>query len=77
LSIFGGTDDRRATPAQLAAWREGARASARVRMFPGGHFYLSERRTELLADIAASLVADLAAVDQSRTTPPPLAWSKG
>jgi surfactin synthase thioesterase subunit len=53
VSVFGGSDDTRATHAQLTAWGDQARGAFRVRLFPGGHFYLNEARSQLLADIAA------------------------
>jgi surfactin synthase thioesterase subunit len=55
LSVFGGTEDSRATQAQLEAWAAAAASSFRVRMFAGDHFYLNHRRPEVLADIAATL----------------------
>jgi surfactin synthase thioesterase subunit len=65
LSVFGGTEDSRAPRAHLEAWREYAAGTFRVRMFPGDHFYLNPRRSELLMDISATLAASL----QSAGTP--------
>ena len=55
LSVFGGTEDSRASAAQLEAWRELANAGFRMRTFPGDHFYINPRRADVLADISATL----------------------
>jgi surfactin synthase thioesterase subunit len=55
LTIFGGTEDSRATRAQLEAWSVATRGAFRLRMFGGDHFYLNTRRVEVLADIAGTL----------------------
>jgi surfactin synthase thioesterase subunit len=58
LAVFGGTEDRRATRADLDAWSALAAGPFRVRMFAGDHFYLNPCRTEVLADVAATLLPD-------------------
>lgn len=60
LTVFGGTNDTRATQEQLAAWRDVATGSFRLRTFEGDHFYLTLRRQELLAEIVAALGPALA-----------------
>lgn len=55
ISVFGGSEDRHAPREQLEAWRGETSGAFRVRVFPGGHFYLDARRAELLADLAATL----------------------
>jgi surfactin synthase thioesterase subunit len=55
LSVFGGTHDKRVPPAHLQAWRSAAAGEFRVRLFEGDHFYITPRRVEVLADIAATL----------------------
>jgi medium-chain acyl-[acyl-carrier-protein] hydrolase len=55
LTVFGGTEDRRATRAELDAWSATAAGAFRVRMFPGDHFYINTRRADVLADVAATL----------------------
>jgi len=57
LSVFGGTNDSRATRAQLEAWRELADREPAVRMFEGDHFYLTGQRQALIAEIARTLIA--------------------
>jgi surfactin synthase thioesterase subunit len=55
LTVFGGADDQRATRDQLEGWRSEAGAAFRLRLFPGGHFYLTAHREQLLAEMAATL----------------------
>jgi medium-chain acyl-[acyl-carrier-protein] hydrolase len=55
ITAFGGTDDPNATREELEAWRGETRSAFRMRLFPGGHFYIDEYRPELLADLAATL----------------------
>jgi medium-chain acyl-[acyl-carrier-protein] hydrolase len=55
ITAFGGTDDPRASPAGLDAWREHARGAFACRLFPGDHFYLHPNRAELLAAIGSAL----------------------
>lgn len=55
ISAFGGADDPRASRHELASWGEETRATAGVRLFPGGHFYLQDARRELLDEIASLL----------------------
>lgn len=61
LSVFGGTEDRLTPREHLDGWRGETTGAFRVRVFPGGHFYLEARRDELLADLSATLAPMLAA----------------
>ena len=54
VCVYGGADDRRPTPAQLAGWQDVAEREVRVRVFAGDHFYLNTQRDALTADIVAS-----------------------
>jgi pyochelin biosynthetic protein PchC len=49
---YGGEDDAAITPEQMRGWAEVTRGSFRLRVFPGGHFYLRTEETRLLADLA-------------------------
>lgn len=62
LTVFGGTDDGESSDDRLEAWRSHAAGAFRLRLFPGGHFFLNEpdTRAELLADIASVLGGDRA-----------------
>lgn len=55
IAAFGGRRDADATDTDLAAWAAETTAPCVVRMFDGGHFFLRERRDELLAAVAAAL----------------------
>ena len=55
LVVFGGTEDGRATRADLEAWTTVATGGFRLRMFAGGHFFINTRRAEVLAEITATL----------------------
>ncbi len=55
ITAFGGAGDANVSREHLEAWRGETRRAFRMRIFPGGHFYLDGGRSELLADLAASL----------------------
>ena len=55
ISAFGGTEDPTVDRAQLAAWGEHTRAGFEAQQLPGDHFYLDDRRAELV-QILATLV---------------------
>jgi surfactin synthase thioesterase subunit len=48
VSAIGGLDDPRVGAEDLLAWARTTVGPFRVRRFPGAHFYLSERRDEVL-----------------------------
>jgi surfactin synthase thioesterase subunit len=52
VHVYGGLDDDRPQPDQLPGWQRVAEREVRIRLFPGGHFYLTTQREELVADIA-------------------------
>ncbi|MFC5204677.1 thioesterase II family protein [Streptomyces kaempferi] len=54
LHVFGGTEDR-LTADDLAQWQGHSRGPFSLDLLPGGHFYLREQRTALLALIQAAL----------------------
>jgi medium-chain acyl-[acyl-carrier-protein] hydrolase len=56
ITVFGGSEDARTPREHLDAWRGQTAASFRVRVFPGGHFYLAAERAAVLNDIGASLI---------------------
>ena len=55
VHVYGGVDDRHPVPAQLPRWQRVAEGDVRVRLFAGGHFYLSSQLDALAADIASCL----------------------
>jgi len=64
ITVLGGTEDKRAPAQDLHAWREQTTAAVRVRTFPGDHFYLNARRTEVLAEVKA-ILSPLLACEES------------
>lgn len=67
LTVLGGDEDRLVNLDQLRGWREYTTGAFRVKQYRGGHFYLSEVRDELLADISRILRPLIIAAD--RITP--------
>jgi medium-chain acyl-[acyl-carrier-protein] hydrolase len=63
ITVFGGADDM-IDGASLQGWSDFTAAAFRVRMFPGGHFYLGEASEALVAEIAKE-------VRRSQTLLPP------
>ncbi len=55
ISAFGGARDPLVPRDHLEAWREQTDGPFRVRVFPGGHFYMDSQRDALLADLSATL----------------------
>lgn len=51
ITVFGGREDARVNRARLEGWRQFAGISFSLRMFDGGHFYLREKRSELVGCI--------------------------
>lgn len=68
LTVFGGTEDRLVPREHLDAWRGLTTGPFRLRLFPGGHFYLEPHRAELLADLAATM----APMSRSRSSEVPV-----
>ena len=61
LTIFGGLTDPDVSRENLEPWREISRGPCRLRMFPGGHFYLHEQRQDLLSAVIRDLMPHLPA----------------
>ena len=55
LSAFSGRDDPWVDVSEVEAWAEHSAAGFLFRSLPGDHFYLRERREELLGHIAEDL----------------------
>lgn len=55
ITVFGGSADEVTPPARLRGWREHTAAGCRVRLFPGGHFFLHAVAEDLLATVADEL----------------------
>jgi medium-chain acyl-[acyl-carrier-protein] hydrolase len=55
VSVFGGTSDRSVTQSELEAWRVHTTSSFKLRLLPGGHFFLRTSRQSMLEAIASDL----------------------
>lgn len=55
LTVYGGSADSSVPARQLDAWRQHTSGAFQVRLFDGGHFFLTARKAELLQDIASRL----------------------
>ncbi|QKW22415.1 thioesterase [Kitasatospora sp. NA04385] len=55
VSGYVGDRDTGITPADMAAWADAAPGPFDLRVFPGGHFYLTEHREALVRDLAARI----------------------
>jgi surfactin synthase thioesterase subunit len=55
ISAFGGARDPLVPRNHLEAWRGQTDGTFRVRVFPGGHFYIDSQRDALLAELSATL----------------------
>ena len=55
VTAFGGVEDEEAPREDLEAWREVTLSRFRLKMFPGGHFFMHSERESLLAAIAEAL----------------------
>ena len=52
IAAFGGSEDARAAPAELEPWRKQTSASFELRVFPGGHFFITSAAAEVVDAIA-------------------------
>jgi medium-chain acyl-[acyl-carrier-protein] hydrolase len=57
VSVFGGTEDPEVSQESLEAWKAETCEATSVRMYPGGHFFLHDRQTEVLRAITEDLKA--------------------
>jgi medium-chain acyl-[acyl-carrier-protein] hydrolase len=65
ISAFGGARDFLVPRDHLEAWSDQTEGPFRVRVFPGGHFYLDSQRDALLADLSATLAPILQGAKQT------------
>ena len=57
LTVYAGAGDPVTSAANLDDWRAETLSGFRIRIFDGGHFFLNDRRNEILSDIASQLEA--------------------
>jgi medium-chain acyl-[acyl-carrier-protein] hydrolase len=55
MTVYGGTNDIRVDRQRLEAWRHLASVSFSMKLFEGDHFYLRERKAELLSSMRQEL----------------------
>ena len=58
IAAFGGDSDRQTPVEDLEPWGQETNAGFRVRVFPGGHFYLDSLRERVLAEVMKILLRD-------------------
>ena len=68
ITCFGGWEDHSASTAELSAWREQTSAAFKLRMFPGGHFFIDSAREALLESVGEDLEHSLRGI-ASRYSP--------
>jgi medium-chain acyl-[acyl-carrier-protein] hydrolase len=56
MNVYGGLEDHEVGARRLVAWSEMAAGACEVRMFPGGHFYLSGSQSIFLQTFAGDLL---------------------
>lgn len=57
IRAFGGLDDPGVRLADLQAWQRHTAHSCRVSVFPGGHFFLHDARSEVVREVGSALRA--------------------
>jgi medium-chain acyl-[acyl-carrier-protein] hydrolase len=61
ITAFGGARDRRITEREIGEWRQQTTGDFRYEMFDGDHFFLQDRRDQLLTSVMRDLSAPGAA----------------
>ncbi|MFJ5222672.1 thioesterase II family protein [Streptomyces sp. NPDC088400] len=57
ITVLTGDSDPRTTLDEADAWREHTEGAFRVKVFPGGHFFLADHQAEVNSEIARELEA--------------------
>jgi medium-chain acyl-[acyl-carrier-protein] hydrolase len=70
ITCFGGVGDHEVTQGELQDWRSQTSAPFRLRMHPGGHFFLQAAERPLLDELAAELTAAIAGPAPTPAMPP-------
>ncbi len=58
ITLFAGEADSAVTREELAGWAKYSNTEVVTRLFPGGHFYLNDRRVGLAAELVERVLAD-------------------
>lgn len=56
FTIYGGIEDHEVERERLAAWSEMTSGPSKIRMFPGGHFYINSSQSVFLQTFARDLL---------------------
>jgi len=56
ISAYGGVDDALVDADRLKGWSRQTSGRFSYRLFPGGHFFLTDARDAILAELTAGLV---------------------
>nr|BFE59143.1 alpha/beta fold hydrolase [Dactylosporangium thailandense] len=51
ITVFTGADDPKTTPEEAGAWAEHTTGETELKVFPGGHFFLTRHQGEILGTI--------------------------
>ena len=70
IVAFGGTDDPHVTIDDMRNWQERTAGEFDLKLFPGGHFFLREHRTQVMNVINDVLRPELDRVDCRWASPP-------
>jgi len=67
IFAYGGFEDKHVTPQALAGWKQHTvqSASCKVRMFPGGHFFLQDRISDMAQLLRLDILEVLARAENS------------
>ncbi len=57
IYAYAGGQDTEVTPGEIAGWADMTRGAFRMKVLPGGHFYLKPEESALLADLSDVLAA--------------------
>lgn len=55
ISVFAGKEDPESTPEWLGGWADHTSKKLETRLYPGGHFFLKDEPTAVIADIISDL----------------------
>ena len=66
ISTFGGRQDSSVTTDDLDAWRGQTSGAFKLRMFPGGHFFIHNERRDFLPTVAEDLNDSLLKVSTTK-----------
>lgn len=58
ITVFTGSDDPKTTPDEAASWSEHTSGESELKVFPGGHFFLTRHQPEILRTIAQQMTAN-------------------